>query len=56
MFRSKLIPALSVTVRKGCHKPSNLFSACIDATINSHFPVSPYYGYAAGKSVLQAIY
>ena len=56
MFRSKLIPALSVTIRERCHKPRNLFSASIDATINSHFPFSPYYGYAAGKSVLQAIY
>ena len=28
----------------------------IDATIDSHFSISPYYGYAAGKSVIQAIY
>jgi len=35
---------------------ANLFGGSIDVTINSHFSLSPYYGYAAGKSVIQAIY
>jgi hypothetical protein len=35
---------------------ANLFTAGIDATIDSHFSVSPFYGYATGKSVIQAIY
>jgi Alginate export len=40
----------------GATSLANLFGASIDATINSHFSVSPYYGYAAGKSVIEAIY
>ena len=40
----------------GAASLANLFGASIDATINSHFSVSPYYGYAAGKSVIETIY
>jgi hypothetical protein len=35
---------------------ANLFGGSIDVTINTHVSLSPYYGYAAGKSVIQAIY
>ena len=35
---------------------ANLFVAGTDLTLNSHLSVSPYYGYAAGKSVIEAIY
>jgi hypothetical protein len=33
-----------------------LFGGSIDVTINNHVSLSPYYGYAAGKSVIQVIY
>jgi hypothetical protein len=40
----------------GAASLANLIGASIDAAMTSHFSVSPYYGYAAGKSVIQAIY
>jgi hypothetical protein len=35
---------------------ANLYDVNVDITINSHLSVSPYYGYAQGKSVIQSIY
>jgi hypothetical protein len=40
----------------GAASLANLFTAGIDASIDSHFTISPFYGYAAGKAVIQAIY
>jgi len=40
----------------GATSLGNLFDANFDITVNAHFSVTPYYGYAAGKSVVQAIY
>ncbi len=35
---------------------ANLYDMNVDVTFNSHFSISPYYGYALGKSVIQSIY
>jgi hypothetical protein len=35
---------------------SNLYDVNVDVTLNSHFSITPYYGYAQGKSVIQSIY
>ncbi len=35
---------------------ANLYDMNVDVTVNSHLTVSPYYGYAQGKSVIEAIY
>lgn len=35
---------------------ANLYDVNVDVTINSHLSVTPYYGYAQGKSVIQSIY
>jgi hypothetical protein len=35
---------------------ANLYDLNVDVTVNAHFSVTPYLGYAAGKSVIQAIY
>ena len=40
----------------GATSIANLYDVNVDVTINSHVSVSPYFGYAAGKSVIAAIY
>ena len=35
---------------------ANLYDANFDVAINTHFSVTPYYGYAAGKSAIRALY
>jgi hypothetical protein len=35
---------------------ANLYDANVDITVDRHFTVSPYIGYAAGKTVVQAVY
>jgi hypothetical protein len=40
----------------GATSLANLYDANVDVTINAHLVVTPYLGYAAGKSVIQAIY
>jgi hypothetical protein len=35
---------------------ANLYDMNADVTFNSHFSISPYYGYALGKSVIRSIY
>jgi len=35
---------------------ANLYDTNVDITINSHLTVTPYYGYAQGKSVIKTIY
>jgi hypothetical protein len=35
---------------------ANLYDVNVGITINSHLSISPYYGYAQGKSVIQSIY
>jgi Alginate export len=34
----------------------NFFGGSVDTVVNPHLSISPYYGYVAGKSVIQAIY
>ena len=40
----------------GATSLANLYDVNVDVTINSHFSVTPYYGFAQGKSVIQFIY
>ncbi len=40
----------------GATSLANLYDVNVDITINSHLSITPYYGYAAGKSVIQAVY
>lgn len=40
----------------GSESLANLYDASVDVTVSPHFSVTPYYGYAAGKAVIQAIY
>ncbi len=35
---------------------ANLYDVNVDVTLNSHFSISPYYGYALGKSVIRSVY
>lgn len=35
---------------------ANLYDMNVDVVINSHLTISPYYGYAQGKSVIHSIY
>jgi hypothetical protein len=35
---------------------ANLYDVNMDIRISSHFSITPYYGYAQGKSVIQSIY
>jgi hypothetical protein len=44
--------------RSGARSASlaNVFGASVETTVSPHFSVTPYYGYAAGKPVIQAIY
>ena len=35
---------------------ANLFDANVDVVVNPHLTISPYIGYASGKSVIQSIY
>jgi alginate export protein len=43
-------------VGNGSTSLANLYDVNVDVTINSHFSITPYYGYAEGKSVIEAIY
>jgi hypothetical protein len=40
----------------GATSLANLYDVNVDVTINSHLSISPYYGFAQGKSVIQSIY
>ena len=40
----------------GAASLANLYDVNVDVAVNAHLSVSPYLGYAAGKSVIQAIY
>ena len=40
----------------GAASLANLFDVNVDVTVNAHLSVTPYLGYAAGKSVIQAVY
>jgi len=35
---------------------ANVLGGSIEAAVNAHLSISPYYGYAAGKSIISAIY
>jgi hypothetical protein len=35
---------------------ANLYDVNVDVTLNSHIVITPYLGYAAGKSVIETIY
>jgi len=40
----------------GATSLANLYDVNVDVTLNSHIVVTPYLGYAAGKSVIETIY